>query len=247
MKQNHGFSLVELAISVMIIGLLVAAISKGQQILLSSRITATVAQVDNYRKALASFEDMYFALPGDFDAATSELPGCLGNTTCANGDGNGVITEDGGDGSDWTAWNARNIASTSQESVQFWKHLAAADLIGGVDVLRDPTGNNFAWKETHPASPFGGGFEFFHDTSNTMGHSSHFLRLSRDAIHSGGELDILSPHDVQIMDLKADDGQAFSGDIVVDYGAGSNDCHNDDQYLATVTNKTCTVFFVFRD
>lgn len=243
--QSKGFSLVELALSLTIIGVLVATIVKGNEFITNSRISATMSQVTQYQQALESFRSLYFGLPGDLPDAPNELPGCADIPSCVGGDGNGVIVEDGGDGSDWTAWSRTNIANLSTESVQFWKHLAVVNLIDGVD----PTyaAPPFEWGLSHPKSPLGGGYEFFHDTSNTMGHSSHFMRLSADGIHSGGSVDIVSPQVAETLDRRFDDGYSFTGNVVVDYGTASNDCHSNGVYKTKTTAKVCTLFFVFKD
>lgn len=241
--SNKGFSLVELAISVTIIGVLIAGVVKGQEVIQNARITATIAQALQYDKALSSFNDVYVGLPGDFAAATTDIPGCVTNATCADGNGDGVISKDGLNAEDWLGWGTTNVARDSKESIQFWKHLAVAGLIEGVDVFDDGTAP-FVWGESHPSSPLGGGVEFFYDQNTAFGPSVHVFRFSRNGINGGGTLPIMSPLYAQALDRKADDGQAWSGRFVVDYGSSDTACHDVDVYKISNTDKVCTLYYV---
>lgn len=75
-KNQNGFTLVELAIVMTIIGLLIGGILKGQELMQNARVTATVAQVKSYESATFTFIDKYSALPGDLVTASERLPGC---------------------------------------------------------------------------------------------------------------------------------------------------------------------------
>ncbi len=92
MKKNEsGFTLVELAIVLMIIGLLIGAILRGQELLESARITATLQQVKAYQGAIVTFRDTYGALPGDLRTALDRVPNCTAVNSCVNGNGDGMI------------------------------------------------------------------------------------------------------------------------------------------------------------
>ncbi len=90
MRAQAGFTLVELAIVMIIIGLLIAGVLKGQALITNAKVTAQVAQFKAVDAATSTFKDMYSALPGDIALATTRLPNCA---ACTNGDGNGVIAQ----------------------------------------------------------------------------------------------------------------------------------------------------------
>ncbi|MBW7910626.1 MAG: prepilin-type N-terminal cleavage/methylation domain-containing protein [Alphaproteobacteria bacterium] len=158
---SRGFTLVELAISLTIIGLLIGGILKGQEMVVTARVASTISQVNTYESALITFRDKYDALPGDMPNASRRIPGC--NANCdpfAATAGNSVVGAP-----DWLAgWATQTSApivlpatSEETETTLFWLHLLKADMISGVSdgAL---TGQNPTWGDTHPASKFRGGF-----------------------------------------------------------------------------------------
>ena len=80
LNSQKGFTLVELAIVMTIIGLLIGGILKGQELMENARVTSTVAQVKSYSAAVTSFRDMYNAYPGDMVGAGTRLVGCPGTS-----------------------------------------------------------------------------------------------------------------------------------------------------------------------
>jgi prepilin-type N-terminal cleavage/methylation domain-containing protein len=162
---QSGFTLVELAIVLTIIGLLIGGILKGQQLLLNARTTATIAQVKSIGAAVITFKDMYNAVPGDMNGAVNRLVGCTPGCSPfvgSPGAGDSMV----GDPAWQTTWAAQgavtagNAATTSvgQETYLFWDHLMLANLIGQVTSQGVNKPTLYAWGVTHPAAKIGGGF-----------------------------------------------------------------------------------------
>ncbi|MDB2414345.1 prepilin-type N-terminal cleavage/methylation domain-containing protein [Rickettsiales bacterium] len=84
-KRSSGFTLVELSIVIVIIGLIVAGVVAGQDLVKQARIKALIKDVDEYRTAYNTFRIKYEALAGDMTNATSYW------ASAANGDGNRLI------------------------------------------------------------------------------------------------------------------------------------------------------------
>lgn len=250
--MNHkGFTLVELAISLTIIGVLIGGVVKGKDILEGARVTSFLSQIDRYEQAVANFEDVYQGIPGDYVQANENVPGCTarGNNTCVNGNGDRLIYSDSGGGS-WlfsTAKYNENIP----ESVQFWKHLAAAGMIDGVYV-KQPI-DEYEWGLSHPKSPFGGGIEIFYDEATAMGRAFHVLRLSRAPV-GASQFDpqgqrIMQPQLAARVDRKGDDGRPFTGRMFVNYIKATDDPCADvstNEYTINNSNYDCVFFYEFK-
>jgi len=86
-KQNKGFTLVEIAIVLVIIGLLLGGILKGQELINNARVRAISDRSSSLKAAWYAFIDRYQALPGDFVQARQYVP-----NTVANGNGDGKLT-----------------------------------------------------------------------------------------------------------------------------------------------------------
>src|ERR1700753_1601448 len=83
--RSRGFTLVEMSIVLVIIGLIIGGILKGQEVIASARQKATINQVNAVRSATSSYFDRYRALPGDDPSATSV------DGTLAVGNGDGIV------------------------------------------------------------------------------------------------------------------------------------------------------------
>jgi len=86
-KQNKGFTLVEIAIVLVIIGLLLGGILKGQELINNARVRAISDRSNSLKAAWYAFIDRYQALPGDFVQAVRYVP-----NAAANGNGDGKLT-----------------------------------------------------------------------------------------------------------------------------------------------------------
>lgn len=95
-NNEKGFTLVEIAIVLVIIGLLLGGVLKGQQMIANAKIKSLVTHANGLAAAIYSYQDRYKALPGDDPRATTNLPGATGGCAAANlvnGGGNGQIGE----------------------------------------------------------------------------------------------------------------------------------------------------------
>ncbi len=136
-KENKGFTLVEIAIVLTIIGLLIGGIIKGSQMIKNAEVSATIANMKSIQAAMATFRSSYRAYPGDFSTATTQLANCDASTNCTDGNGDSFI---------WVPYSAYYYmrgtpldTGLERETWLFWKHLALANLISGVDVSDNGT------------------------------------------------------------------------------------------------------------
>jgi len=134
--KKSAFSLVELSIVLVILGLLTGGILAGQSLIRASELRSVVSQYQRYVAAVNTFKDKYFALPGDMPNATQfwQKQGGLGGyaATCNSNSGAGfnAATQQGGcDGNgDGVVLNNRTTLTTD-ESAQYWQHLKMSGLI----------------------------------------------------------------------------------------------------------------------
>ncbi len=127
-RSEQAFSLVELSIVLVILGLLTGGILAGQSLIRAAELRAVTTEYQRNLTAIQTFRDKYFAIPGDmrnaqsFWGSAASCPGTASTTaatgvpTC-NGDGNGQV--------------GLNPTATSNEKFRFWQHLANAGLIEG--------------------------------------------------------------------------------------------------------------------
>ena len=87
-KNQSGFTLVEIAIVLVIIGLLLGGVLKGKEMIKSAKVKKTVKMADELRAATMTFYDKYGAYPGDENNAN------IPSNDAHNGNGNGFIASD---------------------------------------------------------------------------------------------------------------------------------------------------------
>src|SRR5919199_6511092 len=106
-RREAGFTLIEIAIVLVIIGLLLGGVLKGQELITSARVRNIIQQQDGVKAAYFGFLDRYRALPGDYAAAAATISN-ISTAACngGNGNGNGQVT------------------TTNNENILVWEHLS---------------------------------------------------------------------------------------------------------------------------
>src|SRR3954465_2634734 len=127
---QQGFTLVEIAIVLVIIGLLLGGILKGQEMITQAKIKNIINDLNGLAAAMSSYQDRYRALPGDeLNANTVSRWGA----TAFGGDGNGTFIRGAGAAAATEVYNNPNEtpAATTAESNLFWMHLRLAGFVPG--------------------------------------------------------------------------------------------------------------------
>ena len=211
-RNRQGFSLVELAVVLVIIGLIVGGVLKGQDLIQSAQLNAVQTDANKIRTAMNTFQNKYVALPGDLsnpdDVIDSEI---FGDSDGGNGDGRIDGDRTTGD----------------SEAVQAWVHLAASGLLGQINAS-ELDGN--ALDATNSFSGAVGGF--YSLGQGLDGDSLNFQEVSNSEIWLVLANDNDDSHDGPIvpadeaaeLDRKTDDGAPDTGSLRGDTASGDDGC-----------------------
>jgi len=120
---NKGFTLVEMAIVLVIIGLILGGVLKGQELVVQARVKSMISEFNQVTAAYYTYFDRYHRFPGDDPNAESRWTGvdCCTGASC----GNGTLGA-GGSGYD-----------TGTENKCMWRHLRNAGIITGANSSDD--------------------------------------------------------------------------------------------------------------
>lgn len=171
MYKNKGFSLVELSIVILIIGLLVAGISSGTKLIQQAELRSIISEFEEIQVAYKTFQATYDAIPGDMGDASVFFSGCatggVGNVNC-NGNGDGQVTFNMGDES--------NGDQLGDEPYKVFRHLNLAGIYdkGGSTVLPSAISNFNSYAT-----------DGVHANSDALGNG-YYVIVSVDAGNTGG-------------------------------------------------------------
>lgn len=254
-RCKHAFSLVELSIVLVVLGLLVGGVLGGKSLIKAAELRSISTQYNQFYTATKTFRDKYFALPGDMNNAT-QFWGIAGGTgsdaTCkttvstdsrtCNGNGDGTF----------------DIYAGSEERMRFWQHLANAGLITGtyqgVDVATitandAPSGKlkNTYWQIYFYGKVGSGAWDIFQgDYGNTIDFGAAcgskwvcWGLLPEEAWNIDQKLDDGKPGTGKIMASGGNNGITACTDAVTDTTAAANAA----SYALSTTTPECALIF----
>jgi prepilin-type N-terminal cleavage/methylation domain-containing protein len=263
-KCQAGFTLVELAIVMIIIGLLIGGVLKGQQLITNAQITATVAQIKAIDAATTSFKDQYANLPGDMLTPNARIPNCPAAGSCGiPGNGDGKIEQ--------AAFAAVTFAAApTLEQLGYWAQLNAAGLLTGINP--DQAGTTAtAWGQYAPASKInGGGFDVGWNGGGALfpaqsgGVAANNASGTYLALHgtAGAPMaativdGFMKPNYAARIDTKIDDGIGNTGTVLsggmAATAAGGTGCvvtiaNNVNVYNESASGAACSLYILFQN
>ena len=200
-QRQGGFTLVELAVVLLIIGLIVGGILRGQELITSAQINAVQTDANQIRTSFNTFQDKFVALPGD-----------IGDATLIDDSGSSVdlVAADSGNGDGRIDGNRTNDGT---EPVLAWIHLGASGLLGKVDE------GDLEGSDLDGTNGFQGSVGGFYSLG--QGLSGSFQDVSEGDIWlilgsgSGGANDtpIVDASQAAQLDRKVDDGDPANGNL----------------------------------
>lgn len=259
--NNRAFSLVELSIVLVILGLLTGGVLTGQSLIRASELRSVTTDYQRYIAAVQAFRDKYFAIPGDMSNATSfwgkDNTNCTTHTgtaatpgTC-NGNGNGQLA-------------TATAVSTTGEMFRFWQQLALAGLVEGsytgqagaagtgyealigTNVPRSKI-SNAGWTAYWYIGPYAG------DTFLYALDYGQPLAFGATVVGNATINPALKPEEAWNIDTKMDDGKPARGNVIAAWwnnacAAADDGTHaNNDlvaSYKLTDTTQQCALLFV---
>jgi len=259
--MKHGFSLVELSIVLVILGLLTGGILAGQSLIRASELRTITAQVSTYQAAINTFRDKYFALPGDMVNATSFWGRAdTGATTgqCADPDTNTGASPRtcNGNGNGRTYWGDTDAAGVIGESFHAWQHLANAGLVEGNYTGIPGAALAYHTNTTNtPSTKLGSNTGVFYSwVGEQVGGGGFYAGSYGHTFYIGGHVTnsatfgpILKPEELWNIDVKMDDGKPAYGIVNPFTSVLTPGCTNNDtmaaEYVLTATTKLCALIF----
>lgn len=223
--QKRGFSLVEMAVVLVIIGMLIGGVLGGQELIQASKLRSVMSDVEGYKRAIFDFDQQYSALPGDLTNATSLW------ASTADGDGNGIIT-----------WNT--------EGYRAWQHLRLAGLIPG-SYEGTATGDQAVLDTNVPRSKLthaGYSFDYADGTATYVeGQTGNVLLFGTPGASANTTGAAISAVDAYSIDSKMDDSEPDSGDVrpLAAHTTCVSGAAPSMIYATTTAGETCGLVFKF--
>ncbi len=210
-SKESGFTLVELSIVMIIVGLLIGGVLKGQELYNNAVISKVATAFTNSEAAVETFYDMYKRNPGDMPNASTVWPGA------DDGNGDGFIDDE-----------SFNDPVLIEEGIVF-QHLSKADLISGGYTGKLDDNGLWVGGQTGPGFDMGqGSFSLgwigaAPNPTTWYGQSGHsFVYGKPQGRYPTGPL--LSGIETRKLDQKIDDGNPTSGRLIAASGGGALPC-----------------------
>jgi prepilin-type N-terminal cleavage/methylation domain-containing protein len=222
-KIKSGFTLVELAVVIVIIGLIAASIITGSSIIKSAKLKSIISEVNSYTTAIYIYMDAYDYLPGDHPNATSYWP------TSGNGDGD-------------------NLIELTNEEYRVFQHLSLAGLISGSYSGVNEGSPRWQLGKNLPVVKSGGAYWII---SDWLLHGRKGLLIELTGVcpnpaqcgGSGEDGPFLLPSDAKYLDNKIDDGLPLEGQVHSDNAFGKTQCLTGSAYRLTSKRNDCNIWF----
>lgn len=210
-RMHSGFSLVELSIVLVILGLLTGGILGGQALIKAAELRAVGEEYGQWQTAVNTFRQKYFGLPGDLRNAQQFWGDGDATGETWNGDGDGEI-------------DYGSAANQEAENLMFWQHMALAGLINGefTGVAGAGSVEDSYIGVNVPGSKFSSAGWSIQYASVGGVYTAQWYNIEYGNFYTIGakitgyemSAPVMSPEDAWNIDTKFDDGQPAKGVII---------------------------------
>lgn len=248
--SESGFTLVELAIVLIIVGLLIGGILKGQELIGNAQVTAQSSEMRALEAATSGFRDQFAAIAGDVANANLRIPNCLASPcwTALATLGNGILNSQIG-----------AAPALTTETVYYFNQLRSAGYLSNFDGT-----NALTFGQALPPAAIQGGYSVGDTRAGAMtGFTAAEFRpgvyitavgASNAAVALGNGS--LTPSQAARIDRKIDDGVGATGLVIVESlgttAAGGTSCRagavaaGQNFYDEVANNKLCSIAYRVR-
>lgn len=225
--MKRGFSLVELSIVIVILGLLTGGILAGQSLIKSAELRSVTTDYEKYKGATIAFRQKYEALPGDYSNAIATWGAAHATpATCVTTASTTALTCDGND--DGIIFPSAG----SNESFRYWQHLKNAGYIEGTfDGIQHGANSYAATTANVPSGKINNSLWFAWNWGTYSGLSYMFdgaynniLEFGRAVADNDPANPIFKPEELWNIDMKIDDGKPATGYLVARAQGGLATC-----------------------
>lgn len=190
-KAQQGWTLLEIVLLILIVGLILAGAVKGQEMITSAKVKRVAGQLDEIRASYFGFQDRFKALPGDFAEVDSAFE-C--GTACWRGNGDGRIRSD----------SLPVNGSQVREDLLVWTHLSQSGFLKGDYRMAD--GETMSTDANSPKNPFSVYVQIVFDGRYGLSDGGG----PRHNLKSGAQVPVEVAAE---LDRKTDDGKPYKGGV----------------------------------
>lgn len=237
-KRHLGFTMVELSIVILIMGILIAGIAVGKSLIVQSELNSTIREISSLRDIIATFQNRYGYFPGDLPNASNYWP----NATTSNGNGNGFL----------------DSSPTLLEDTYAFQHLSLSGVLPGNFFGGIPSGaTRFAYGVNSFSSRKQPGSYQIGNSNNIYGSTDQAIQLGslQGSISGYPDQGLFLAEDAANIDNKIDDGKASNGYLRASEGVNVVQGHCTDGNLSGVIgtvnyvltssdNSACRIFLI---
>ena len=236
MVRNKGFTLIEIAVVIVIIGVIASAIVAGQELVKQSELRSIMTELENHKVAYKLFVQTYGKAPGDFPKGSLYWPngstGCASGSGACDGNGDGLISYSQSGGPSGVGGVNENVIALRQMKMAGMLDFASVQITsaiynGSSSVEKMIPGMNTPKSRRDGAGYFFSGYETANNTyvlnncldttSPWAGQFVNSVYIGRPDNPSSGDTrgglsyGALTPREAYLIDEKMDDAKSVSG------------------------------------